>query len=75
MGEGSGMGWLVSPLHNELQIRDELFGTGAPRTRSDRRLSTHHRKRWAFSGNTDPVAEQICGLMQKIPQHWIERIG
>ena len=74
MGQSSGMGRLIGTLHHQLQILQQPVHAKACRGGGDGRLRAHGRQGHPFGRRTDPVAEQITGPMEEVPQHRIRLI-
>ena len=75
MGERPGVRRLVGAVHDDLQIVQQCRHVASLITWDQLRLRTDHRQWWTFRGRTDPLAEQIARLMQKVAQNRIRVLG
>ena len=59
MGQSTGMGWLIGPIHDLLKVYEKGFNAGPFRPRGHVRQGTHHRDGSTVLSGADPPAEQI----------------
>ena len=71
MGQRSGVGGLIGPIHHQLKILQQPVHAEALIRRRHGGLGAHGGQRQTLGRGADPVAQQITGLMQECTQSGI----